>query len=195
MTPHTHYLVEGCGIHCLQSGPEGNDVLLLHGASFQASTWDEIGTLDTISRQGYRVTALDLPGHGQTPPCPVPETTVLATGIQNLKLENPVLVGPSMGGEIALDFALEHPELVQALVLIGPVGVQKVQDRLPTLKMPVLIIWGENDEIAPLAHGRLLQEKIQGARLVIFEQAPHPAYLEKTGRWHRELLDFLKGLE
>lgn len=195
MTTETHFAVDGCRVHCLQSGTGRNDVLLLHGASFQASTWEELGTLDTISREGYRATALDLPGHGKSPSCQVPNTTVLDAGIQELGLENPVLIGPSMGGEVALDFALERPELVRALVLIAPVGVEKVQDRLSTLHLPALIIWGENDEIAPLAHGRLLQEKIQGARLEVFEEAPHPAYLEKTKRWHRELLDFLKGLE
>ncbi|MFW5722304.1 MAG: alpha/beta fold hydrolase [Desulfohalobiaceae bacterium] len=195
MTTETHYKVAGCRIHCLQSGTGGKDVLLLHGASFQAATWDELGTLGTISREGYRATGLDLPGHGESPSCPVSKTRVLDAGIQELGLERPVLIGPSMGGEVALDFALEHPDRVQALVLIGPVGVEKMQDRLATLQLPVLIIWGENDEIAPLEHGRLLQEKIQGARLVVFEEAPHPAYLEKTDRWHRELLDFLKGLE
>ena len=55
-----------CGahpIHTLQAGPStGQAILLLHGMKFQAATWRENGTLETLANAGYRAVALDLPG-------------------------------------------------------------------------------------------------------------------------------------
>ena len=51
---NVHYLESGT--HCTKT------VLLLHGASFKAETWRQIGTLDILAKEGYHAVAVDLPG-------------------------------------------------------------------------------------------------------------------------------------
>jgi pimeloyl-ACP methyl ester carboxylesterase len=74
-------------------------------------------------RQTHRVVAVDLRGHGQSDK-PVQDYTVagfaddLAWLCAQLGLEKPVVVGHSMGGNVALDLAARYPELPTAIVLI-----------------------------------------------------------------------------
>lgn len=54
-------------VHYLESGaPCARSVLLMHGASFKAETWRQIGTLDVLAKEGYRAVAVDLPGFGDS---------------------------------------------------------------------------------------------------------------------------------
>ena len=181
-----------CIVHGLQTkNTEGQDILLLHGARFEAATWKELTTLDRLGDAGYRPYAIDLPGFGNSPRCPVAVETLLQELIQQEKLSRPVLVGPSMSGRIILDFALKQPEFVGGLILIGAVGVRKKSEQLDTIRVPCLILWGSADTVAPLDSGHLLREKIPQAELRIFDDAGHPCYLDQPDLWHQELLAFL----
>lgn len=181
-----------CEVWSLQTkNSQGQDILLLHGAKFQAATWKELKTLDRLDDAGYRPHAIDLPGFGKSPRCAVAHETVLQWFIQEQNLSRPVLVGPSMSGRISLDFAVKYPEFVGGLVLIGAVGVRERSEQLDTIRVPCLILWGSNDTVAPLAYARLLHERISGAELRIFDNASHPCYLDQPDLWHQELLAFL----
>jgi pimeloyl-ACP methyl ester carboxylesterase len=103
---------------------EGRDVLLLHGlGATKASFYD---TAAALSRDGYRVHALDLPGFGSSSkPATAPYTarwfadTVLGV-MDRLGIDRAHLVGNSMGGRVAIELALREPERVGALALLSP---------------------------------------------------------------------------
>ncbi len=185
--------IADCEIHLIKAaaGPGGRTLLFLHGMKFNAATWRDLGTLDKLGEEGYGVLALDLPGFGESPACDLAPVKVLKQVVINQKLEKPVIVGPSMGGKVALDFALAHPELVGGLVLIGAVGVEEIKEQLSTIKVPTLILWGSEDAISPLTNGHLLAGLIPDASLVLMQGAPHPCYLDQPDIWHWELTSFL----
>jgi pimeloyl-ACP methyl ester carboxylesterase len=78
--------------------------------------------VDGLSRD-LAVIAVDLPGHGSTKPVPDPSIRRYAatvTGLlEHIGRRKVFLGGHSMGGAVALQVALEHPELLKGLILIG----------------------------------------------------------------------------
>ncbi len=181
-------------IHLLRSDElAGQNLLFLHGMKFNARTWENLGTLEKVAAEGYGVCALDLPGFGESPKADVQPVQVLKQVILNQKLGKPVLIGPSMGGKVSLDFVIAHPELVGGLVLIGAVGVDEVADQLAAIKVPTLIVWGSEDAISPLSNGHTLDSSVPDSELIMVQGAPHPCYLDQPDIWHWELIQFLKG--
>ncbi len=187
--------VAGGEVRCLAAGPaEGRGVVLLHGMMFTAETWRELGTLDVLAGAGLRAVALELPGFGRSPAGPATPGQVVQAAIRHFSLQRPVLLGPSMGGRVALEFSLATPAQVGGLILVGPVGVVENRARLPEIGVPVLAVWGEADRIAPPEHGRLLAREIPDCRLLVIPGAPHPCYLEHAPFFHREILAFIEAL-
>ncbi|MEN8140009.1 MAG: alpha/beta hydrolase [Thermodesulfobacteriota bacterium] len=181
-----------CQLHFLQDGGKGKaDLLFLHGMKFQAATWSELGTLAKMAAEGYRATALDLPGFGLSPAAEADPLEVVRNFIDSQGLEKTILVGPSMGGRVALEFALANPGLLAGLVLVGAVGVEENRQRLAEIKVPTLIIWGGEDAISPVSNGHLLDKEIENSQLLIIDSAPHPCYLEEPDIFHWELTNFL----
>lgn len=179
-------------IHYLEAGdPENQTVLLLHGMSFTAGTWQKLGTIDLLAGSGYHAVALEMPGFGGSPASGAAPGTVLQEFLTQKGIDKPVLVGPSMGGQIGLEFCLDYQDLIGGLIVIGPVGVAKNAARLSAITIPTLAIWGAEDTISPPEHAKIIEKEIQGAQIVIFPGAPHPCYLEKTEEWHKVLLSFL----
>src|SRR3954447_5988618 len=89
--------VEGGRVHYLIEGHEtGRPVILLHGASFQAQTWKEIGTMAALAQAGCLAYAVDLPGYGQSSPAHGSVRTWLRGLLDVLEIERPVVVSPSM---------------------------------------------------------------------------------------------------
>lgn len=184
--------INDCSLYCMQnkSGSK-TDIILLHGAKFSAATWQKIGTLDVISDAGYRVHAMDVPGFGKSGPCSASPVKILHDFILQGQISSPVLIGPSMGGSICLDYYFTWPETVGGLVLVGTVGIQKYRSRFRGINVPCLLVWGGNDTISPLSGARFLQQEIPVADPVVLVNAPHPCYLDQPDQWHRALLEFL----
>ncbi len=184
-----------CNLHYIESGERTDrSVILLHGMKFKAETWQELGTLDKLAEATFHGLALDMPGFGGSPSCEADQDTVLAEFIQAMEADKPVLLGPSMGGRIALEFALNHPAVLGGLILVGAVGVEENKERLSELNLPVLILWGSEDQISDPVNGEILEKEIAGARRQVFAGAPHPCYLDQPDGWHKAVLEFLGTL-
>jgi pimeloyl-ACP methyl ester carboxylesterase len=120
---HERWLtVAGLRIHCLMAGRTGPAVLLLHGSGFDAAGVSLAPAMHSLAT-GCRVYAPDLPGFGDSDPMPDRWgfsrcSAFLSPLLEALGLERASLVGLSMGGGVALGFALMAPEKVDRLVLI-----------------------------------------------------------------------------
>lgn len=118
----TFVSVEGLKIH-LQTMGSGPDIVLLHGANGNLRDF----TFALMSRlaQRYRVTAFDRPGHGWSDPLPgnlsdpAAQAAILRKAAAGAGIEQPIVVGHSYGGAVALAWALEAPEETPALVLLA----------------------------------------------------------------------------
>ncbi|MEA2242086.1 MAG: 2-succinyl-6-hydroxy-2,4-cyclohexadiene-carboxylate synthase [Solirubrobacteraceae bacterium] len=92
------------------------DLVLLHGFTQTGRSWAPV---IAELRGRYRCFAPDLPGHGDAQGRRPATFDAVAAYLAALKLERFTLCGYSMGGRLALDFALRHPARVERLVLIG----------------------------------------------------------------------------
>jgi abhydrolase domain-containing protein 14 len=185
--------VDLCTLHFLVTG-EGRDIVLLHGMKFQAATWQDVGTLQILADSGMRAFAVDMPGFGQSAECAVAQDTVLTGFVNRQTSGRPIILGPSMGGRIALEFAINHPDKVSGLILVGAVGVEENRERLAEIKIPTLLIWGGEDQISPFANSDILLAEIAGAKRVIIKGAPHPCYLDHSEMFHLTIQEFLSSL-
>jgi pimeloyl-ACP methyl ester carboxylesterase len=126
--PPPSQFIEAAGIrlHVRDTGPrDAPAVILLHGLGSSLQTWDAwAGTLSA----SFRVVRYDLPGFGLTGADPTGDYTetravaVLAALMDALAIPRASVVGNSMGGKLAWEFAAYHPDRVEKLVLVSPDG-------------------------------------------------------------------------
>jgi pimeloyl-ACP methyl ester carboxylesterase len=115
--------IDGLRFHYLDWGGDGPPLLMLHGFTGHAHTWDK--TAAALSDR-YHVLALDQRGHGDTDWAPRygsrPMIDDVAHFLDTLGLDRIVLMGLSMGGMVSYLFAAAHPERVERLIVldIGP---------------------------------------------------------------------------
>ncbi|SFN41333.1 alpha/beta fold hydrolase [Mycetocola miduiensis] len=118
--------------------------ILLHGIGMGRRYWGAL--TDTLGQHG-RVYALDLPGFGDAPepesPLDMHELgDLIAELVERLHIANPVLVGHSMGAQVAVEAAARHPELFDRVVLISPtVNPEERVARIQALRL-VQDLWG-----------------------------------------------------
>ena len=98
---------------------EGKPLVLLHSGGADLRDWTFVAP---ILAKKYQVFALDGRGCGKSPSPAVPPNYIddLLAALDHFRLPQATLIGHSMGGQIATEFALMHPERVSALVLVAP---------------------------------------------------------------------------
>lgn len=118
--------VDGLRIRYAKRGAEsGTPVLFIHGFGGDLDNW--LFNIDAVGEHSP-VVALDLPGHGQsTVKLPGASITALAEFVDHfmaaIDLPRAHLVGHSMGGAVASQLALAHPDRVASLTLIASAGL------------------------------------------------------------------------
>jgi len=180
-------------IHYLEAGPvDGPSVLLLHGASFAAQTWSELGTLALRSQLGSWTVAVDLPGFGESEQGGLSPLTFLLDLLEHLRLNRPVLVAPSMSGIYSFPLVVNHPDKLTGFVPVAPVGLLTYEKQLQGNPLPTLAIWGSNDRIVPVEQAERLCQALPNARKVILLNAGHACYMRATTEFHTHLLSFIQ---
>jgi pimeloyl-ACP methyl ester carboxylesterase len=158
----------------------GAPLLLLHGSEPQENwrVWEPLLSLaDT-----HRVIAPDLLGHGKSSkPEETPDFRAQARMIRDLadrvQAGTMGLMGSGWGGQVALEFALEWPESVNAIVLLASSYDKGQLPRLQKLRKPTLIIYAEDDMVTQLKAGYLLRDAIGTSRLEVLDSvARDPRY-------------------
>ncbi len=97
----------------------GIPVVFLHSGVTDRRMWAE--QMHALAEEGYHVVSYDRRGFGETetPDVPFNHLVDLEAVLDRLSIHAAILVGSSMGGGLAIDFALEHPERTIGLVLVG----------------------------------------------------------------------------
>jgi pimeloyl-ACP methyl ester carboxylesterase len=113
-----------------EQGKGERTVVLIHGLGSYMPVWTH--NLDALARD-HRVIAIDLPGYGKSSKANHSYSMeffaqAVHAVVKELGVTRPVLVGHSMGGQIAITYALVYPDEVDALVLTSPAGLEAFED-------------------------------------------------------------------
>jgi len=128
--------VDGMDVHFRDEGDQTDPtpIVLIHGTGSSLHTFDS--WTDNL-KTSNRVIRMDLPAFGLTGPFPdrnyaiAHYTSFLKDFLTALKIKKCVLAGNSLGGEIAWNFTLEQPGMVQKLILIDAAGYPTISKSVP----------------------------------------------------------------
>ncbi|MCV7013914.1 alpha/beta fold hydrolase [Mycolicibacterium madagascariense] len=127
VTPTLHYRVIHGYRRAYRIAGSGPAILLIHGIGDNSTTWS---TVQSKLAQRFTVIAPDLLGHGKSDkPRADYSVAAYANGMRDLlsvlDVERVTVVGHSLGGGVAMQFAYQFPQLVDRLILVGAGGVTK----------------------------------------------------------------------
>jgi pimeloyl-ACP methyl ester carboxylesterase len=136
-TPPSQFMeIAGLRVHFRDEGPRDDPqpIVLLHGTADSLHTWD--GWAQGLSAQ-RRVIRFDLPAFGLTGPAPDNDYSIAAYTrwvlqvLDVLGVQHCVLVGNSLGGQIAWETAVAQPQRISKLVLVDAAGYPMTSQSVP----------------------------------------------------------------
>ncbi|TMM48894.1 alpha/beta fold hydrolase [Qipengyuania marisflavi] len=155
-------LPSGLTVHMRDEGPRDAPVImLLHGSNADLHTWQPWAE---ALRETYRVIRFDQIGHGLTGPARNGDyaQTSFVAGVNEvadtLGLTRFTLAGNSMGGGIALAYAMAHPERLDALVLVDASGAPIKREGGGNLFFKLAAIPGLNKVMAEITPRSLVEK-------------------------------------
>jgi pimeloyl-ACP methyl ester carboxylesterase len=198
--------------HCIGSGPA---IVLLHGIGAEYRTWDSIAALTGR----FETLSYDFPGHGEAPP---PDGSYeigdlaeqLLTVLNTSGIERAHIVGSSLGGMVALDFAASWPERVERLVLCdttpalsegmrdeflatgnqarAAMARADLMDMAEEIFVPTLVLCAEGADLAMREGADFLARSIPRGQFAFVPRAKKDVIAERPGWVTRALTDFLR---
>ncbi len=197
--PETVYVgFEGIECPCLRGRGGEPGVLFLHGYSFRGLTWARTSVFKLLGEKNVAFAAPDMP-YGRSTGCSKRTRDLRVNlGVAHdsvracLGGSPPILVGASLGGRVALHYALRYP--IRGLLLLSPYIVDdeevvKLARRLRGI--PSLVVVGERDFV-PRDILESLASQL-GAELKIYPRAGHAMYLDRPDLFKEDLLRILEA--
>lgn len=89
--------------------------------------------------------------------------------------------------------AMHDGYTVRSFLANPGLGGERLDDRLASIKVPTLVVWGKQDKLLPIAAGERYAAGIAGAKLVSFDKCGHVPPVEKTEEFVAALASFLSG--
>lgn len=185
----------------LYSNVSGIPIIFLHGFSYTKDIWEQIGVTDLLVEKKIPFLALDMP-YGLRSKCqPKTRNPEVNLAVASEAAKNvfgsalPIVLGASIGGHIALQYATKFP--VKGLFLVAP-GRALHEDLLQfysKFNFPVRIVWGSQDNFISGEEMRTLADKLPKAKLLVYNGAGHSAYKDQPDRFKHDLLEFYATIE
>ena len=108
-------------------------------------------------------------------------------------LPKPPYGGPGIMRVLVPDFLRAGPASVAVAgtrVMLGD-----MREMMHAIRVPTLLVWGENDPLVPLQFGEAMQQEIEGSRLVVIPRAAHVAMWDAPEEFNRIALEFFEEVE
>ncbi len=119
--------VNGLTVHCKRRGAGEPVLVLLHGFGASLYSWNavleplgELGAVIAYDRPAFGLTERPLTWEGESPYSPQAQVDLLLGLLDRFGVERAILVGNSAGGTTAMNFYLQRPDRVEALILVSP---------------------------------------------------------------------------
>lgn len=198
--------VDGVRVHYQEVGePKAPPMVLIHGFAASNLVWSKVFL--ELAGAGFRVIAPDLPGYGYSAKPRHLDYTIASQAkivfslLRQLGIDRAVLVGSSYGAAIAATIALDHPSLVEKLILVGAVTNNRPTRYLLMRLFSSPII---GDILSPLVVGsrRLLrlrmkrvydrhslvldERRVEARHLPLQTRGAHRAIIRTVRRWDAE---------
>ena len=194
--------VDGVRVHYQEAGDEhAPAMVLIHGFASSTLVWSKVFL--NIDDAGYRVIALDMLGYGYSAKPRNGEYTIagqaklLVRLLDHLGISRAIFVGSSYGGAVAATCALDYPDRVEKLILVGAVNNNR------PLAFTLMRLFGSpvfGDVVSPLLIGsrRLLRRRMKRVydehSWVLDEQRVDARHLPlRAASTHRAIIRTVRG--